>query len=113
MHNRNVEQDEFIVLACDGIWDVQTNAQCISLISEIFAEGESNVGLVCEEVLDTCLNEGSKDNMTVMILKLPAQKIGKGGGVKARREERRKALQLLEENDRKAKEDELHAAIQM
>ena len=29
---------------------------------------------------------GSKDNMTALIIKLPAQKIGEGGGVLARRQ---------------------------
>ena len=50
VQNRNEEEDEFIVIACDGIWDVQTNQECVQMVSDIFAEGESDVGLVCEEV---------------------------------------------------------------
>lgn len=50
VQNRNDEQDEFIVMACDGIWDVQTNHECAQTIVEIFNEGESDLGLVCEEV---------------------------------------------------------------
>ncbi len=54
------------------------------------------------KVLDICLDRGSKDNMTALIVKMPAQKIGIGGGVKARRqlreeEEKKRNLQL--END--------------
>lgn len=50
VQNRNEEEDEFIVIACDGIWDVQTNQECVQMVAEIFAEGESDMGLVCEEV---------------------------------------------------------------
>ena len=40
------------------------------------------------QVVDLCLSLGSKDNMTALVVKFPAQKVGKGGGVKARREGR-------------------------
>lgn len=83
---RNDEQDEFIILACDGIWDVATNQECIEFVSNIFYEGETDFGLACEEVLDTCLRLGSKDNMTALIVKLPVLRIGEGGGVIARRQ---------------------------
>jgi len=32
-----------------------------------------------------CLEKGSKDNMTALIIKMPAQQIGEGGGVVERR----------------------------
>jgi serine/threonine protein phosphatase PrpC len=85
VYSREEEQDEFIVLACDGIWDVLTNQECVSTVAKIFQEGESNVGLLCEEVLDFCLEKGSKDNMTVIVIQFKAQKTGEGGGVEARR----------------------------
>ncbi|KAL3810663.1 hypothetical protein ACHAXA_001052 [Cyclostephanos tholiformis] len=79
--DRNPDEDEFIVIACDGIWDVQTNQECVKMVADIFAEGERDfLGLVCEE--------GSKDNMTAAVIKFPKQTIGKGGGVLARRESR-------------------------
>lgn len=49
-HNRSAKQDEFIIIACDGIWDVQTNQECVKSIAQMFEEGESNLGLICEEV---------------------------------------------------------------
>mmetsp|Transcript_32023 Transcript_32023/g.52921 ORF Transcript_32023/g.52921 Transcript_32023/m.52921 type:complete len:448 (+) Transcript_32023:121-1464(+) len=88
VQNRSAEQDEFIIVACDGIWDVQTNYECVKVVAELFAEGESNIGLACEETLDLCLSMGSKDNMTTLLVKLPAQKVGDGGGVTARRQKR-------------------------
>jgi serine/threonine protein phosphatase PrpC len=50
VQNRSCVNDEFIVVACDGIWDVKTNQECVKMIADIFSEGESNIGLLCEEV---------------------------------------------------------------
>ena len=91
VQTRNHDEDEFIIIACDGIWDVNTNQEAVQMVSDIFADGESNLGLVCEEILDLCLLKGSKDNMTALVVKFPKQTIGdtNGGGVLARRERRR------------------------
>jgi len=87
-HSREKEEDEFVIIACDGIWDVQTNEECVKMVAGIFDEGESDMGVVCEEILDLCLIKGSKDNMTAAVIKFPKQTIGQGGGVAARRERR-------------------------
>ncbi len=50
VQHRNESQDEFVILACDGIFDVQTNHECIALAAEIFRQGEGDLGLLCEEV---------------------------------------------------------------
>jgi hypothetical protein len=42
-------------------------------------------------MLDVCLEKGSKDNMTALIIKFPAQKIAEGGGVSERRRLRKEA----------------------
>lgn len=55
VQNRNKETDEFIIVACDGIWDVQSNHECVSEVATLFSEGESNVGLLCEEVSELLL----------------------------------------------------------
>ena len=50
VQNRSTEQDEFIIVACDGIWDVQTNYECVKMVADIFGEGETDLGLASEEV---------------------------------------------------------------
>ena len=50
VQHRNPDQDEFIIVACDGIWDVQTNQECVREVQTMFEEGEPDLGLVCEEV---------------------------------------------------------------
>lgn len=99
VQNRNPDLDEFIVVACDGIFDVQTNHECISMTAEIFQDGEKDMGLVCEEILDICLEKGSKDNMTALVVKFPAMVIGEGGGVEERRRRRKEKEDESEEEE--------------
>ena len=40
------------------------------------------------KMVDMCLKKGSRDNMTVLIVKFTSQVIGKGGGVMKRRKRR-------------------------
>jgi serine/threonine protein phosphatase PrpC len=87
-YNRVATSDKFITIASDGIWDVLSNDKCAEIISKIFDEGEQRTALVCEEVLDQCYAKGSLDNMTLVLIKFPAQNIGIGGGVLKRRKQR-------------------------
>jgi serine/threonine protein phosphatase PrpC len=50
VHTRNPLQDEFVIVASDGIWDVQTNDEAVRTVADMFQEGEGNLGLICEEV---------------------------------------------------------------
>jgi serine/threonine protein phosphatase PrpC len=71
---RDLAGDEFIVLACDGVWDVANNDMCSDFIQDLLHEGEVDLGNICEEALDTCLELKSRDNMTIMLIGLPALK---------------------------------------
>lgn len=59
--------DEFLVLACDGIWDVMSNEDLCDFIRnrlQIVPSLES----ICNQVIDTCLYKGSRDNMSIVIV---------------------------------------------
>mmetsp|Transcript_14100 Transcript_14100/g.17823 ORF Transcript_14100/g.17823 Transcript_14100/m.17823 type:complete len:382 (-) Transcript_14100:85-1230(-) len=71
VYPRNNEKDEFVVLGCDGIWDVVDNPTCAEIIKTKFKDGQTDLGQICEEVLEECLARESKDNMTVCVLSLP------------------------------------------
>lgn len=66
--------DSFIVLACDGVWDVLSNQQCCDAIKDGLQQTQGDVGLVCEMVLDRCLAKEAPgigcDNMTIIIVVL-------------------------------------------
>jgi serine/threonine protein phosphatase PrpC len=48
--SRDEHQERFIVVACDGIFDVMTNRDLVEATDKMFREGENDLGLVCEEV---------------------------------------------------------------
>jgi len=76
VHERDNEKDEFLILACDGIWDVMSNEECSSYVREKMAEGYHNLSRICEALIDECLEKGSKDNMSALIVTLPAAHFG-------------------------------------
>lgn len=69
---RDNEKDQFLVLGCDGIWDVMENQDCAEVVQSFMDEGESDMGKLCEDMLTTCLERNSKDNMTICVVSLPA-----------------------------------------
>lgn len=69
-------QDSFFVLACDGVWDVMTNQQCVEFINEKLKAGQKPAEAACG-LLDACLAGDPKaargvgcDNMTVIVVQL-------------------------------------------
>lgn len=58
-------EDEFLILACDGLWDVCTDQQAVDLIRDI-----PNEKLASKVLVDHALKEYSTDNLTVMVVRL-------------------------------------------
>lgn len=54
VENRNSSLDEFMVLACDGVWDVMSNEDVADFVRSRLLLHEDLVS-VCNELLDTCL----------------------------------------------------------
>jgi serine/threonine protein phosphatase PrpC len=80
-HIRDYHQDEMIIIACDGLWDVFSNEEAIKEVCQmIWNEGETDMSLVAEEMLDLSIQKGSKDNVSAIIIKLSSSLGGGGGG---------------------------------
>ncbi|KAL2321490.1 hypothetical protein Fmac_025869 [Flemingia macrophylla] len=65
------DDDEFLVIACDGIWDCMSSQQLVDFIHHQL-ETENKLSAVCEKVFDRCLaptagGEGC-DNMTMILI---------------------------------------------
>eukprot|EP00527_Entomoneis_sp_CCMP2396_P002263 CAMPEP_0198148634 /NCGR_PEP_ID=MMETSP1443-20131203/42416_1 /TAXON_ID=186043 /ORGANISM="Entomoneis sp., Strain CCMP2396" /LENGTH=360 /DNA_ID=CAMNT_0043813361 /DNA_START=52 /DNA_END=1131 /DNA_ORIENTATION=+ len=75
VYPRNHIGDEFIVIACDGVWDVATNSQCSEFIQSLLSHGETDLASMCEESIDTCLERNSRDNITLLMVGLPGLKV--------------------------------------
>ncbi|EZG44348.1 protein phosphatase 2C, partial [Gregarina niphandrodes] len=73
-------QDQFIIIACDGIWDCLTNQQACEFVLSRLGDNPTpqHLSAICEEMCDTCLaghpmdSEGGIgcDNMTCIIVLL-------------------------------------------
>lgn len=70
------ETDEFLVLACDGIWNYMTSQEVVDFVREKMKEEENRkkLSLICEMLFDKCLapntlGDGTGcDNMTCIIV---------------------------------------------
>lgn len=51
---RSEEDDQFIILACDGIWDVMGNEELCDFVRSRL-EVTDDLEKVCNEIVDTCL----------------------------------------------------------
>lgn len=82
VYPRDHAGDEFIILACDGVWDVATNEKCADFVQHLLSEGELDLGNICEEAINVCLDRNSRDNMTMMLVGLPALKADRSSGAR-------------------------------
>lgn len=48
------EQDNYMMVACDGIYDVMSNDEIVEFINDRFTR-EENEGNICNSLLDLCL----------------------------------------------------------
>jgi len=63
---RNRATDEFLILACDGIWDVMSNEELCDFVRDRMQISD-DLEAICNCVVDTCLSKGSRDNMSIVI----------------------------------------------
>lgn len=65
-----VPEDDFVILACDGLWDVMDNQSVVDWVGQKLAVGES-----CEATAEMLCNKAihelnSRDNVSIMIVKI-------------------------------------------
>ena len=68
-------RDEFLVLACDGVWDMLTSQECVSFVRQRIKD--KPLQTIAEETLDRCLAQDIAssgglgcDNTTIVIVEL-------------------------------------------
>ncbi|XP_029452205.1 protein phosphatase 1G [Rhinatrema bivittatum] len=111
------EEHDFMVIACDGIWNVMSSQEVVDFIQEKIAQKDENGDLqplssIVEELLDQCLAPDTSgdgtgcDNMTCIIVHFKPRHSPKSQpeGSKRRLEET-EAAAISSENGKKAKWD--------
>ncbi|KAL7696049.1 protein phosphatase 2C-like protein [Lotmaria passim] len=66
---RLTDDDEFLVIGCDGLWDVMTYAEVVDFCYRRFQEGMPAQS-IAEELAQAALAKGSTDNVTAMLVHL-------------------------------------------
>lgn len=74
-HEIDIEKDEFVILACDGIWDCLSSQSCVECVRRGIYENKP-LSQICEEIMELCCaptSDGSGigcDNMSILIVAL-------------------------------------------
>mmetsp|Transcript_5347 Transcript_5347/g.11255 ORF Transcript_5347/g.11255 Transcript_5347/m.11255 type:complete len:489 (+) Transcript_5347:313-1779(+) len=64
-----VERDEFLLLACDGLWDVMNDEEAVQFVIEKYSKG-MDMQQISRKLVKAALDRGSMDNISVMVVKL-------------------------------------------
>ncbi|KAL7495671.1 hypothetical protein ACHAWT_005444 [Skeletonema menzelii] len=93
VRDRLDSDDLFLILACDGVWDVMTNdevglfvtrgvnAATATLAKEDQPAEADVLATVGDGLLTECLEKGSTDNMSVLIIAFPASGLSFGNEI--------------------------------
>ena len=59
--------EEYLVLACDGVWDVVNGEEMVECVSQHFLKGGNKQG-TAKAICDFARCEGSSDNLTAIVI---------------------------------------------
>lgn len=65
--------EDFLILACDGLWDVVKAGQAVDLVVQHLAEGGDRSS-VAKLLVDSAKSRGSNDNISVVVVFLDSHK---------------------------------------
>jgi len=64
------EEDSFVVLACDGVWDVLSNEDVANLVTTAFTKGEKDCNNLAKIIVEGAYSKGSTDNITAVVARI-------------------------------------------
>ncbi|KAI4461428.1 protein phosphatase 2c [Holotrichia oblita] len=73
-------EDEFMILACDGIWNSMSRQKVVDFVRTRIEAGQEKMSVICEELFDNCLSPNTFDdglgcdNMTAVIVQFKHKK---------------------------------------
>lgn len=60
-------EDEFLLIACDGLFDVMSSSEAIEMIKSLIKQ--KNLNEICETIVKEAIRRGSEDDITSIIVK--------------------------------------------
>ncbi|CAG9582126.1 protein phosphatase 2C-like protein [Leishmania major strain Friedlin] len=63
------KDDEFLILACDGLWDTMSYAEAVELATAYMASG-ADANSVADQLVGEALRRGTRDNVTAIFVRL-------------------------------------------
>ncbi|KAM4627540.1 putative protein phosphatase, Mg2+/Mn2+ dependent, 1Na (putative) [Polymixia lowei] len=67
---KRTPEDEFLILACDGVWDAIGNEELCAFVHNRLQVCD-DLREICAQVIDLCLYKGSLDNISIIIVCFP------------------------------------------
>lgn len=66
------DDDQLLVIACDGVWDVMSNVESINFLQDIVLTENSNTSAeaLAEALIELSFGSGSTDNISAIVVKL-------------------------------------------
>jgi len=62
------EDNHFLIMASDGLWDVMSSEKAVEMVTQKFAQGET-VNNIAQSLQKEAIAQGSADNITVCVIK--------------------------------------------
>ena len=74
--DRNHQEDEFVLICCDGIFDVLSNDKAAAFVRDALrSEPSADLADVAGRLADRALELGSSDNLSVLIVRLDVDNV--------------------------------------
>jgi len=66
-HEKLTDKDTWLIVACDGLWDVVEDQQAVDFVLE---NATSSASEISKKLLIKALQDGTTDNLSIMVVKL-------------------------------------------
>jgi len=66
-HDSLTDKDTWLIVACDGLWDVMEDQQAVDLV---LANSTSTASEISKKLLIKALQDGTTDNLSIVVVKL-------------------------------------------
>ena len=63
-----IKDDEFMIIACDGVWDVISDAKACKIVADCF-KNAMDAQEAAKKLCQMAINDGTTDNITCMVVK--------------------------------------------